>query len=86
MHEAEVYKDLAAVDGVPSLLWHGISGDYNAIVLDLLGPDLDELFDHCNRKFTDKTMQVWPECTFCSGANAQLWMHLSGYGGHYRIF
>ena len=56
VHEADVYKSLASVDGVPSLLWHGVSGEYNAIVMDLLGPDLDELFDHCNRQFTDKTI------------------------------
>ena len=75
VHEAEVYKDLAAVDGVPSLLWHGISGDYNAIVLDLLGPDLDELFDHCNRKFTDKTILQFGQ----SALSVLEQMHSCGY-------
>ena len=46
--EAEIYLALRHVDGVPRLHWHGSIDDrFDAIVIDLLGPDLDTLLDYC---------------------------------------
>ena len=35
--------------------WAGVEGDYNCMVIDLLGPSLDNLFRYCGQKLTIKT-------------------------------
>lgn len=51
-----MYKNLAGGVGVPFVRWFGIECDYNAMVIDLLGPSLEDLFNFCQRKFTLKTV------------------------------
>merc|ERR1712003_112628 len=56
LYESKLYKILAGGVGIPSIHWYGVEGDYNVMVIDLLGPSLEDLFSFCNRKFTLKTV------------------------------
>jgi serine/threonine protein kinase len=41
--EAELYKELQHGVGIPRVRWVGSQGEYNMMVLDVLGPSLDDL-------------------------------------------
>lgn len=54
--EYKIYVMLSGCLGVPRIKWFGQEGDYNCLVMELLGPSLEDLFTYCSRKFTLSTI------------------------------
>lgn len=38
--------------GFSRIRWYGVEGDFNVMVIDLLGPSLEDLFNYCGKKFS----------------------------------
>jgi casein kinase I family protein HRR25 len=51
-YESKVYKTLTGGVRVPFVRWFRTECDYNTMVIDILGPSLEDLFNFCNRKFS----------------------------------
>jgi len=52
---------------VPNVRWFGTEAGYNIMVMDLLGPSIEDVFNTCGRRFTLKTVlmladQMVPRC------------------------
>ncbi|KAK4294618.1 hypothetical protein Pmani_032764 [Petrolisthes manimaculis] len=56
LYESKVYKILQGGVGIPHIRWFGQEQQYNILVMDLLGPSLEDLFNFCSRRFTMKTV------------------------------
>ncbi|RCI02332.1 casein kinase I [Rhizopus stolonifer] len=56
--EYRTYKVLAGLPGIPGAYYFGQEGLHSILVIDLLGPSLEDLFDMCSRKFSIKTVAM----------------------------
>ncbi|KAE8240233.1 hypothetical protein A4X03_0g8569 [Tilletia caries] len=54
--EYRTYKLLTGTLGIPQAYFFGTEGQHNILVIDLLGPSLEDLFDLCGRKLSIKTV------------------------------
>ncbi|XP_017623929.1 uncharacterized protein LOC108467706 isoform X1 [Gossypium arboreum] len=55
-YESKLYMLLQGGTGIPQLKWFGVEGDYNVMVIELLGPSLEDLYNYCNRKLSLKSV------------------------------
>ena len=55
LFEAKLLKSIPGT-GIPTMHWFGIAGEYNAMVMELLGQNLEDLFNYCTKNFTLKTI------------------------------
>ncbi|CAI5728128.1 unnamed protein product [Hyaloperonospora brassicae] len=65
LYESKIYKILNGGLGVPTLRWFGVEGEYNVMVIDLLGPSLEDLFNYCGRRFQLKTVLMIADQLLC---------------------
>uniref|UniRef100_A0A7N0TY90 non-specific serine/threonine protein kinase n=1 Tax=Kalanchoe fedtschenkoi TaxID=63787 RepID=A0A7N0TY90_KALFE len=56
--ESKLYRILQGGEGIAYTKWFGIEGDYNVLVMDLLGPSLEELFNYCSTKWTMMSLVI----------------------------
>ncbi|CAH8541706.1 unnamed protein product [Schistosoma turkestanicum] len=61
--EAKIYRLMQGGIGIPCLKWSGTEGDYNVLVIQLLGPSLEDLFNFCGRRFKLKTVLLLADQT-----------------------
>jgi len=55
LYESKVYKIMRG-SGVPEVKYYGTTKDYNVLVMELLGPSLEDLFNYSHREFSLKTV------------------------------
>ncbi|CAF2092701.1 unnamed protein product [Rotaria magnacalcarata] len=53
--EHKIYTILQGAIGFPKIDYFGSEGTYDVLIIELLGPSLEDLFNYCHRKFTLKT-------------------------------
>eukprot|EP01083_Nonionella_stella_P274513 931864_1 len=55
-YESRIYKHMKGSVGVPNVYFYGQEEEYFVLVMDLLGPSLEDLFNYCGRNFSLKTI------------------------------
>eukprot|EP01029_Cantina_marsupialis_P005967 TRINITY_DN1649_c0_g1_i1.p1 TRINITY_DN1649_c0_g1~~TRINITY_DN1649_c0_g1_i1.p1 ORF type:complete len:765 (+),score=193.33 TRINITY_DN1649_c0_g1_i1:151-2445(+) len=54
--EKKVYDSLRGKKGVPQVMWYGNHNDHICLIMDLLGPSLEELYNYCSRKISIRSV------------------------------
>ncbi|CAD7930758.1 unnamed protein product [Amoebophrya sp. A25] len=56
MYEAKLLKHLQGGPGIAQVIYSECDAERNVMVMDLLGPSIEDLFNFCNRKFSLRTV------------------------------
>jgi len=56
LYEAKLLRHLQGGSGIANVYYADVEGDHHVMVMDLLGPSLEDLFNYCNRKLSLKTV------------------------------
>ena len=54
--EYKTYNILQGAIGIPKIFWYGSEGDFNFLIMELLGPSLEELLNFCHKKLSLRTI------------------------------
>ena len=65
IYESKLIKILQGGPGIPAVHWFGTEGAYNVMVLDLLGPSLEDQFNKCDRLLSLKTVLMLADQMIC---------------------
>jgi serine/threonine protein kinase len=65
LYESKLIRLLQGGPGLPGVLWYGVEGSFNVLVMDLLGPSLEDLFSYCGRRFSLKTALMLADQMVC---------------------
>jgi serine/threonine protein kinase len=63
--EAPYHEKLSGGRCIPTIHMHGQEAGYSFVVMDLLGPSLEDLFDYCGRQFSLKTVLMIADQLLC---------------------
>lgn len=55
-NERKFYLIIGSITGFPKMFWFGQWENYNAIVIELLGKNLEDVFEACDNNFSLKTI------------------------------
>lgn len=61
LYESKLYRVLQGGAGIPNIHWFGVETNFNVLVVDLLGPSLEDWFNVCNRLFKPYTVMLLGE-------------------------
>lgn len=63
--EQFTYEELSGGVGIPKIRWFGQECDFYVLVMDALGPSLEDLLSYCGRKFSLKTILLIADQAIC---------------------
>ena len=58
LQETKLLKELQGEEGVPKIYYYSQTPESNCLVMELLGDNLEQLFNNCKRKFSLKTTLI----------------------------